>query len=207
MGMPSLVMKATANPNAVRYLYPDNLLDYDLIKYERGGIAVGDGTQGINGWTWTSQYEPLTGDVRLLNIETGISYLVFTLLGIFVLDFAFDSNMRPVVVYELEDGSAYYRWFDPTINNYTTTTLPAGTLTPRCCHDDKRSIGQSQNYSDVLIFYVLDNKVYNRIQRERYLQSHQVATLTPGATLKRVGMCTDLRIRIEIDNGTLISSP
>jgi len=197
------LLAVTASPAAVEYLVPDSYTAYNTISYERGGISIGDGSLGINGYNWASRYDSATGNIYLKNLDTDIEQLI----NIVLLSFAFDSNMRPVIVYKLLNGDCYFYWYDTVAEDYTTTQLPSGSDYPLVCHDDKRQIGQSANYSDVLIFYLYNNKIYNLVQRQRYQTANQVATVTAGTVLIRVGMCDDLRLRIELSDGTFISSP
>lgn len=207
MSLPQDVLKVTVDPESVEFLTPDSFPRYNTIKYERGGDAIGDGSNGLNTYNWASSYDASTGVITLTNLGTDVSTEVLTVLDIVFLDFSFDSNMRPVITYTLSNDASYFYWYNTLTNSYTTTAFPAGVINPVVTHDDKRLIGQRMNFSDAIIFYVLDDILYYLIQRERYQTPHQIATLTANTTLKQVGMCSDLRLRIQLENGTFISSP
>jgi len=201
------LFQVTPDPASTVFLTPDSYTAYNTISYERGGVAIGDGSAGINGYNWVCRYDSATGNIYLKNMDTGVETLIITVLDIVLMSFAFDSNMRPVIVYKLLNDECYFYWYDTIAEDYTTTQLPVGSDYPLVCHDDKRRIGQSANYSDVLIFYLYNNKIYNLVQRQRYQTANIKATVTPGTVLIKVGMCDDLRLKIELSNGTFVSSP
>jgi hypothetical protein len=205
MALPSEVFRASTNSSA--FLYPDNLPYTDTVKNELGGVAFNDGTQGLQVHPWQSRYDSVSGVIYLKNMVTLVENATITVPNVVSLSFSFDANMRPVIGYKKADGSCYFYWFNIVTNNYVTTTLPAGTSYVLVTHDDKRRIGQLANYSDVLVFYLNANKIYCLYQRERYQTAHQIATVSAGTQMLHVGMCTDLRIRIELKNGSFISSP
>jgi len=191
------------------FLSPDSFVSgIRTLEREKGGIAISDPSQGINIHTWQSSYDPPSGTIRLTNLDTAVVYNILTgIMSITDLSFAFDANMRPNLGYKLADGTSKIRYYDTVTETFITVTLPTGAGVPRLCHDDKRDEMVLLNVTDVLIFYLLDNVLYYLLQRERFEVPHRVATVTPGATLDKVGMSDDLRILAQISNGEFISSP
>lgn len=191
------------------FLTPDNLdNEANLISKEDGGVAISNPSQGLSGYTWVSSYAPLEGNIILSNLETDQSYTILTgIMNVMSISFSFDSNMRPVIAYTISTGEAYHYWYDTVTQAYTTTLLPVGAITPKLTHDDKRKFFVTNNRSDVLLFYVLNTAIRYRLQRERYNTDHQIATVTAGTRIKRVGMTTGVRIQLELTEGSFISSP
>lgn len=191
------------------FLSPDSFVsETRTLEREKGGIAISDPSQGINIHTWQSSYDSSSGTIRLTNLDTAAVYDILTgIMSVTDLSFAFDASMRPNLGYKLADGTSKIRYYDTVTEAFITVTLPTGAGVPRLCHDDKRDEMVLLNVTDVLIFYVLSDVVYYLLQRERFLTPHQVATLTPGTILEKVGMSDDLRILLQISNGTFVSSP
>ena len=190
-------------------LSPDSFVsEVRTIEREKGGIALSDPSQGINVHDWQCGYVSGTGSIVLTNLTTSVSYTILVgITGVVGLSFAFDANMRPALGYSKADGSSYLYYYDTVTEDYATITLAAGSGSPKLCHDDKRDRMVLSNVTDILVFYIRNNLLYYRLQRERYQTEHQVATLTAGATLVKVGMSTELRILVQVSNGTFISSP
>lgn len=207
MALPDLLFTQT---QGAQWLAPDDIgATNDLQQYEAGGIAISDGTQGITGWTWTSVYSAAAGTISLKNVTTNTTELILSgLFGLTWISFAFDQNMRPNIAWTEADGTCKFRWYDTVIENYTTTTLPAGSATPSLCHDDKREYMVKSGLSDVLLFYIINGVVYHRRQRDRYNTTYQIATVSPEARIKKAAMAKDLRVKISLTGGSsFISSP
>lgn len=207
MPLPSYLFKTSSSGN--NYLSPDDTPSgVETVSKERGGVAISDASQGLTGYIWQSKYTILTGTITLQNITSGVDYNILTgVMNVTSISFAFDSNMRPFIAYTITTGEAYYYWYDTVTETYVTTQLPAGATYPLACHDDKRAFAVTGNRSDVLLFYLYNNIVYCRVQRERYSIDHRCATLTAGSKLKNVGMTTGLLVKLQVADGSLVSSP
>lgn len=191
--------------NQAELLPPDG---YSLrtTAWEKGGVALSDPSLGINIHDWKGFYQD--NNIYLQNTATSQTYLVLAgVPDVVDMSFAFDANMRANIGYALSDGTAKVRYYDTVTEDFVTMTLPAGAGAPRLCHDDKRDDMVILNVTDVLVFYIYNNKLYYLLQRERFETPHQVATVTEGTVLARVGMSNDLRILAQITNGDFVSSP
>lgn len=172
------------------FLVPDNLETYPLVVYELGGIGLNDPSEGLRYQTWTLRYFPTAGDMVIEAPNTAPTIL-FNRSNITEIDLAFDQNMNPFVAF-VESGQAKFWWFDTNVSATVFTSLPASSLTPRCCLDDKRETQTSS--SDIILCYVLNGKLYYRQQRDRYTVQRllQDPFLHPQfllpAVLVRVGM-------------------
>jgi len=190
------------------YLSPDSLEEESpLIEYEDGGVALSDPSQGISGYTWKLTYIPSTGTIMLKNTVTNVSTDFLTgIMDVVGASFAFDSNMRPAIGYQLSNGDSKLYYYNTVTESYSTLSFPAGTGCPRLCHDDKRAPMVGLNTTDILCFYISpDNILSYRQQRDRYAVEYPVATLAGSPTLKKVGMSVSLRLRVTIHGGQLVS--
>lgn len=182
---------------AGHFLTPDDLETYPLMVFEMGGVGLNDPTEGLRVQTWTLRYFPSSGEVSISAPNTAPTVL-FTRSDITEIDLAFDQNMNPFVCF-VEAGQAKFWWFDTNVSQQVFSNLPAGSVTPRCCLDDKRET--QTNSSDIILCYVLNEKLYFRAQRERYQEQHllQDPFLHPvfqlPAVLVRVGMNKENRLQ------------
>lgn len=177
-------------PLTAHFIPPDDEDSFNLFVKELGGIGLNDPSAGLRYQNWTLRYFPASGDMVISAPNTPMTTL-FTRSGITEIDLAFDQNMNPFVTF-VEAGVAKFWWFDTNISQTVFSNLPANSLTPRCCLDDKRST--QTNSSDICLCYVLNGNLYARFQRERYQTQWalKVPFLHPvfglPAVLVRVGM-------------------
>lgn len=169
---------------AVEYLYD----------YERGGVALNDGSQGLNVQLW----EMRVVDKRVVQVSSPTTpwTTLFTYhVDLFEASLAFDSNMAPFIsLVEDASGLARFWWFDPVDSTQKFTDLPVGTRSPRCCIDDHRDMENGNN--DIVLSYIRGGSLYVRYQRERYLTEHLMqAGLGPLARIIDVGMNRGLRFQ------------
>lgn len=168
---------------SANFLFPRNIPKRALFDYEMGGVAIEDGSLGLLQKVW---YGHIEGDDVVLEAPGVPPTVVLTVAGIKEFGFTFDQQMRLFVCYELESGASRYYWFDTVANAYTTTTLPDGSVSPRCSIDDKRALQSSA--SDIILAYVRAGKLYFRAQRERYLIEHELEDSVGASRLIQVGM-------------------
>lgn len=174
----------STDPHGGAFLSPrGNRGDSDLlIDYERGGDDIGDASAGLLTKDWTGE---VIGDDVVLSATGVAPTTVLTVPNIIEFSFTFDQQMRVFVAYVLADLSVHFYWYDSTLPGYTTTTLTAGSTSPRCSLDDKRPL-QAQT-SDIILAYVRGGKLYYREQRDRYDTEYELATV-PSQLLSQCGM-------------------
>lgn len=168
---------------SANFLFPRNIPKRALFDYEMGGVAIGDGNQGLRVKVW---YGHIEGDDVVLEAPGVAPSVVLSVAGIKEFGFTFDQNMRLFIAYELESGESRYYWYDTLIPGYTTTTLPAGSVSPRCSMDDKREL--QSPVADIILAYVRSGKLYFRAQRERYLVEHELDDSVGASRLIQIGM-------------------
>lgn len=198
MSVPSGSFTQTAGNYAL--LVPDNYSTPSSgIDYESGGVALNDASQGLNVAIWRAR---IVGN----NVVVGVApYTTETTLfsdtGITEVNLAFDQNMRPTVAY-VAAGVSKLWWFNTSTNSQTTTTLASDMVTPRITLDDKRQDANSRN--DILLFYIRGNTIYYRQQRDSYSIEYTAYVLaSTGWRLARVGMNTNLKIQIDVEQPIL----
>lgn len=170
------------------FLAPDDLDSPPWMDRELGGVELYDASQGLQVKTWTIRL--VAGEVRLTAAGSTETTL-FSGAGITELSLAFDQSMRPYVAF-VQAGEAKYWWYDSLIEDSVFSTLPAGTVTPRVCLDDKRD--RQSGTSDVILAYVRDGNLYFRAQRDRFGVEYELQA-DVGGTLVRVGMNTVGRLQ------------
>jgi hypothetical protein len=174
-----------------------------LTDYEMGGASLNDGTQGLLVKQWVAQCfkenHPTIADqfrwyVRVSAPGSPWTDLISSDIEITEIALAFDNNMNPFIAY-VEGGVAKFRWYNISINNYTTTILPAGSKTPRCCTDDKRP--SQTAISDICLAYIQNGNLYILYQRENYAIANLLKPgVGPDAALVAVGINKVLRMQV-----------
>lgn len=179
---------------------PDDQVTGPLEDFERGGSGINQPDAGLNVADWRCYVDESNGADVYLQRGASLPTLIFSVPGITAVSFTFDQLMRPAVVYML-GTSAYFRWFDPTVNDYVTTNL-GEIRDPRVSFDDKRET-QVADRGDVIIAYLKltggSLGLYYRQQRDRYGVERALRTGLPTNTrLRAVGMNRGLRMQFEL---------
>ena len=161
-----------------------------LKDYELGGIALQDGSEGIDVQLWTVE---VIGNDVWLSAETVAPFIYFSRPNISEVALAFDQNMVPYVAF-VQDGVAWLYWFDTAVSAMVFSSFP-GMVTPRLVNDEKRMV--EANNSDVILAYVSGNNLCFRAQRERF-QTEHVLKESVGGTLVAVGMNSGRRLQFRV---------
>lgn len=103
---------------------------------------------------------------------------------------------RPLVFYRVGENTLKLYWYDPVAQQNVTTTLTTG-KDPTACFDFPQDTGQS--FTDALLFYVRDDQVFMRIQRDRYAIEYPCPALRPGLRIKSAGLRIDNRLQVEYE--------
>lgn len=105
---------------------------------------------------------------------------------------AFDQLNRPVIAYKLLDSQVKLYWYDSVLGDQTVSDITVGS-DPFVLFDyPKRPFEQ---FADVLLFYVKNNRVYWREQRDRYQTEREVANVSTNK-LVDVYVTTDGRVQL-----------
>lgn len=194
VGIPDHKLSSQVLPG--RFLVPDNLANHALTDYELGGIALNDPSEGLQVQTWTAWLQGDDVVVTAPSYGSDPPTVLFGLtdvgaLAITEISLAFDQNMNPFIAY-VKDGEAWFWWYDEGIPGTVHTQLPVGSVTPRCCMDDKRELMTASN--DILLAYIEGNALKYREQRDRFLIAYTLQT-DVDATIIRLGMSNVNRVQ------------
>jgi hypothetical protein len=186
----TLVESSLLEPEAEQWL--------PTVNHERGPLAIEDTTLGLLYQNWIVTYDGPTGEITATPQTTGSPVVLATVMGIYFLTFTFDQSGRITFTYSTSTSSYIY-WYDSSIGQTVTTDLGPSTLSPSVYMDDKR---ESQNASnDMLLWYFKPEEgnrygLFMRIQRERFLTEHAMATGATSNQISKIGMSAGLRIQI-----------
>jgi hypothetical protein len=176
-----------------------------LVAYDLGPVALNDSSEGLDVQVWTCS---VSGDDIVIESDTHAQSVLFTAAGTSQVSLTFDQNGAPFVAF-VQAGEAKFWWYDTLINDYTITTLPAGSLTPRATLDERRipNLGNG----DIILAYVLDGDLVYRQQRDRY-QTEYLLRENVGGVLSQIDRTNVLRLGFDIvptvDAGTpVITNP
>lgn len=180
------------SPQPGGWIKPYNRLRTNpLIDYEIGGIAIQDTSRGLDYQVWKAYYDGAS--ILVTPDDGGPVTTVYTVNDVTELSLTFDQNMRPCVTAKTSDN-LYLYWFDTTTQLMTVTPFPnASSAMVRL--DDKRTL--QSNISDILFFYIENEKLYLRQQRDRFAIPYEIRT-TDKAKIVQVGMNTKWRIQIAL---------
>lgn len=209
MGMPQNALSSQTVTGT--FFEPDDRFHGPFEDYERGGIALYDVSEGLMYQNWHLTYEsddqsPNYGEFTLTPETTGAPVMVHTVAGVKSCGLAFDQNMFPFICYELLTGECEYWWYDTSVPAQITSSLPAGSVNPACCLDNKSEM--QFDTSDILLFYFRGGSFYYREQRDRYTVEYLLREATGNLTLDRVGMTTVNRVQMDAgsDSGVFLST-
>ena len=159
------------------------------IDYELGGEDIGDTSQGLRSKLWQMR---VIGDDVILSDGGGITYTLFSAIGITEASVSFDQNMRPVVVYVENEVTKLY-WYDPEDQAQVFDVLGSGITSPKASLDDSRA--ETLNTSQVVISYIKNGFLCVRLQSERYIVENQLLEVDPTVKLLKTGMTLGNRFR------------
>lgn len=169
-----------------------------LVDYERGGVAVGNVSEGLRGYSWAARYDEPTSQVLLYREDKGedSAVVLVTRPNITRLALSFDQNMRPVLAWV--DSTGCFLWyFMPSSSGFGQVQIP-GAGYPCVTLDERRP--ELISDSDVLLAYTRDGNLYCRAQREAYNVEHLLYSGVPSPDLLAFGMSKQLRLQWRLTN-------
>ena len=189
-------------PRYSPYLPPDDIEITPLEDWELGGIALSDGTQGLQVQVW---HLYVTGSATTTAVWVEAPSVppvqLFALNNITWARLAFDQNMHPVISYVDAYGPGFW-WYDPVAQGTIFTSLPSTVTTSCLTMDDPRALPPSLGPPDVVMCYVNLGTLCYRLQRERYATEHiwytNINLLIGNPSVNKIGMNNSLRLQIDI---------
>ncbi len=191
MALPSNQLSTTAWPAAFRYQI--GRWSQPLLDYEMGGVGIQDPSQGLLVKEWTAEAKP---DGVYLSAADVPQFLYHAQSNINHIALAFDFNMNPALAWTLVDGSSAIHWYDATTNSFTTTALPAGSITPCATLDDHRQMFASG--ADIIVAYLNTGKLCYRQLRDRFATERVLTTGLTSPGLIAIGMNAGNRMQFRM---------
>lgn len=181
---------------------------YDVIKPPppRGNllyaISLGpeelqDSKNKLNSTYWMVYRDnAVRGRVYISKSEVGVwqnPIELFTDLGsIDELCLTFDQLGNPIVFYTLGSSIKVY-WFNPVTSQYELKIITTG-QNISCNFDVQDNAGVL--YSDAMLFYIRGDKMYMRIQRDRFETEYLTPVTDKNLYIKSCGMRIDNRFQV-----------
>lgn len=169
--------------------------------FEYGGVALQDPSRGLQYQVWRSV---LRNGFIYLSAPNTPEYVYLDLPNVTEFSFTFDQNANIIFTY-VQNDVVKLRWWDTSLGAYTVSEFQGDKITPRITLDDKREL--QRGISDVILFYVkpirngagdiIDGSLCKRVQRERYLIEHVVATEVTDGIIK-CGMLNNWRLGVQL---------
>jgi hypothetical protein len=154
----------------------DGRLDMrNWIVYQDSGYVVVRGA--IDGTTWGSP-------VTLFEEAAAISDLAL----------AFDNLGRPAVSYRKAAGGVFLWFYDSQLGAITTKLISETGITPVMDFDIKSD--SSSVDADIMLFYVQDDAIFMRLQRDRFEVAYPTGVQYPFLRLEKAGMTEDNRFQV-----------
>lgn len=167
---------------------------FDIKSVTIGPNGLNDTSEGLHFKYWSAYFDRLTSELYIKDIDLDVTTLVLTATeGMIKLALAFDQNGNDTYAYINNAGVLKLRFFDGTIPG--DTTLDLGVAQSVTLTMDMKYYPSSTS-SDILLFYIRDNAIFYRAQRDRYATEY-VTPITDGAhKLIDSGMRKDYRFQV-----------
>lgn len=109
------------------------------------------------------------------------------------LSLTFDQLGNPVVFYRFYADFLKLYWYNPITSAYEIKNLATGNNL-LSGFDSRQDAGVT--YSDAMLFYVRDYKIYMRVQRDRYEIEYETPTVGKIVDLRSCGMTVNNRFQV-----------
>lgn len=172
--------------DVVDFVPPKNRHHSFDVAWSLGSSAISDTTTDLNTHEWLCYSDNGTVYVKR---KDGQPIELFTVDGeISQLDFCFDQNARPVVVYVIGNESFIYQYFT---SDFEHRKLPDTVKCPRIALDHVKLV--EMPISDIVLGYCYDGKLCYRLQRDRYGVEYIIGRDSNKHLLWRIGITTEQR--------------
>lgn len=190
----------TPEPITAPFEPPRNRQRVPLEDWSRGGIGIQDASAGINVYDWRGYADMDTSEL-FLGVPGVVAFTsVFQFpRPVVEIAFAFDTNMNPVIGWREDDGSSWFRWFDPTTPGFESIELAAGSYSVRIALDDVRDIQALSGVTDTVIAYMREGTVFYRLLRDRFEDEHEFSDDHDNRQLGQIGMNELLRFQFQLE--------
>lgn len=161
------------------------------VDYEWGGEYIQNPSKGLFYTLWSSSVDGCAVHLHSAKQSKEVLRANYPILNH---SFTFDQNMNPAVVFTTEEGSSLM-FYDTELGKQTTLYLGSGYEYSQLALDDARA--HQSGISDIILAYVKENKLYYRLQRERFVGTHLLGDVT-NYRLTQIGMTKNYRFRFRL---------
>lgn len=162
-----------------------------------GPVALNDSQGVLNSRYWLVTQEAETGNVEIagaVGAEWDSPVPLFSeAADVEQIALTFDQLGRPLVFYRTGADTLKLYWYDPVLQESVNVAIATG-IDPLTGFDFPQDTGQS--FSDALLFYVRNDTVYMRVQRDRFATEYVCPASEPGLTLISNGLRVDNRYQV-----------
>lgn len=181
--IPNNVLIAT--DEYVRLTEPESLKKSGLTDYERGGVAIGNVSEGLNKYDWTLTVKDKYKAMLTREGQAAIQVYEYPTRPIDVA-FCFDQSMNVVLAWQDNEFNLYLRKYSSNTNTFEVIPFGSGKC-PRLTLDEKRA--EFISNSDVIFAYVANRSLIYRVQREGYSIAHVIEDeMLASQRLARIGV-------------------
>ena len=158
-----------------------------------GPAAINDATQLLNDKFWAAYYDPQNSNIYLDDFDGNVSMILNEPAGVDMIRLAFDQNANDAYAFITGAGELKVRFFDGDIPGDTIISL--GQAQSVTMAMDMKYYPSSEK-SDILIFYIRDNAIYYRLQRDKYAVEYVTPVIEDANKLYDSGMRKDYRFQV-----------
>lgn len=164
---------------------------YKFTDHETGGSALNYSADGLDVMVWSAEISEDKKQVLLTNETNMPAVVVYEGDDITEVSVTFDQLMNPTVAV-VDNESVYLRWYDTSVGQMITTLFAdEGLVSPKVSLDNKHV---SDGSNDIIFAYVKDNRLYYRLQRDRYQTEYKVSD-RPVRRIQKIGMTVGSRFQ------------
>jgi len=159
-----------------------------------GPVALNDTNKGLIDKFWAA-YVDVSDNIIIEDLElSSTTFILNEPDGVQNIALAFDQNANDTYAYITGIGDLKIRFFDASIPN--DVILNIGQAQSVTFTMDMKYF-PSNPRSDILLFYIRDNAIFYRIQRDKYSIEYTTPVTTGANQLIDSGMRTDYRFQVQ----------
>ena len=159
-----------------------------------GAKGIQDPSEQLNYKYWAAYFDPLTDDIKLEDFNpASVVTIINEPDGVENIGLAFDQNANDVYAWITGLGELKLRWFDASIS--ADSVLNFGQAQSLTITMDTKYFPSSAG-SDILLFYIRNNAIYYRIQRDKYAIEYATPITTGANKLLDSGTRRDYRFQV-----------
>lgn len=169
----------------------------DVVAVSLGPAELSDSEGVLNRRYWQVTQNVNTGNVEITGAVGGAwgsaAILFREDATISRVSLTFDQQGRPIIFYLVGVDTLKLRWYDPVLQEETSVILATGT-DPTACFDFPQDA--SQVFTDAILSYQRADKIYTRVQRDRFEVEREAPAVRRGFNLTSAGLRTDNRVQV-----------